>query len=125
MAPLAQALSTEFITLPEDKRTRTTLRVRVPPATEARPLTLPQRPNMSALYTRILGLWDIAESDVVPVTPMKVAFSWLDAEDRRRVMIMRKENDACLKYLLEQIDECPCWEEEDGLCLLDVDIMLK
>ena len=120
--PPAQGLSVESMTLPEYKRARTTLLVRLAPARRYRLLKLTQCPNASAFYAMVLGLWDIAESKVDEI---EVSFSWMDEEDRSKVMVVDKQQEAYFDYLLEQVDDCPCWDEEKGKCLLDVDILLK
>ena len=110
------------VSLPEHKQKRTTLIVRVLPEAEYQPLKLTASPNIESLYAQVLGAWNVVESEVAKVT---VTFVWMNPEDRMRVMVLNRHQEASFLYLLEQIEDSPCWEEDKRKCLLDVDILLK
>lgn len=112
-----QQSPTEPITLSQQKQYRTTLLVRVASSMEYQPLKLTTCPNLATFFDQVLSVCDVKPKNVAKVT---VTFLWLDLG---RTMVMNPNREACWTHLLEQVDEAPCWEEEMGRCMLDVEIV--
>ena len=102
----------------QDKLNRTTLIVRIAPSTEYTPLKLSECSSMSTFFSKVIGVWNLAEQDVAKI---KIVFKWKHADDPMRVMVM-SHNQACFAYMLEEVEGAP---DEKGKCLLDVDIVMK
>ena len=106
----------------EHKRNFTTFFVRVAPATKFQLLRRVEFTNVAAFYSQLLGIWDLSDSKVAEVT---VTFTWKSEMDKTRTMVLNKREEDCLSYLIEQIEESPCWQRDSGKCELDVEILLK
>lgn len=104
------------------KQKRTTLIVRVAPSAEYQPLKLSECATMAIVYAKCTGMWGIAEKDVAKLT---VTFTWMNASDRMRTMVINAHQEAGFAHLIEQVEDAPCWEDQKGRCFLDVDIVLK
>ncbi|KAK3174244.1 hypothetical protein OEA41_001488 [Lepraria neglecta] len=108
--------------LDQSKQNRTTLFVRVAPSAEYQPLKLSECTDLSTFFTKVLGAWALAEAKIGKVT---VAFNWMDVDDKMRVMFMNPNQEACFTHLIEEVEDAPCWNEERGKCMLDVEIVLR
>jgi hypothetical protein len=117
---VVQAPLAESPTLSLQKQYRTALLVRVSPLLEYQPLKLSALPTLSAFFDQVLGVWEVAPENVAKVT---VKFLWMDVADKMRTMVMNPSHEACWSHLLEQVDDAPCWDEEKGRCMLDVEIV--
>lgn len=117
---VVQAPFAESPTLSLQKQYRTALLVRVSPLLEYQPLKLSALPTLSAFFDQVLGVWEVAPENVAKVT---VKFLWMDVADKMRTMVMNPSHEACWSHLLEQVDDAPCWDEEKGRCMLDVEIV--
>lgn len=74
------------------------------------------------LRTRVrFDFWDTDESTVAEVTG---CFTWMDSQGRRKTMLLNKQKEVYFTYVLEQIGDCPCWEDGKGRCELDIDVFL-
>lgn len=108
--------------LSREKRNHTTMIVRVAPSPVFQPMKLSDCPNAETFYSQVLSLWEISSSDVYKVT---VTFTWMDMHDRLRTMVVNPQLESSFVYLLEQVDEAPCWDVSNGKCVFDVDIFSK
>ena len=111
--------------LPPEKQTRTTLIVRVAPSLEFLPLKLSECMTSEAFYSKVLGAWEVPRESLAKVT---VTFTWMDARDTMRTMVMNSQVEGCFTHLIEQVDEAPSWTEAPdgrGKCQLDVNIIRK
>lgn len=105
------------------KLKRTTLAIRIPPSLEYLPLRLSECSTPLTFYTKILSAWNIREENVAKIT---ATFTWMEAGDKMRTMVMNKAVDGCFEHLLEQVDEAP--EVEEGgraRWVVDVDVAVK
>ena len=120
--PPSQPLASS-INLTDHKLKRTTFLVRIPPSAEFQPLIFSDRPNMATFYAKVLDIWAVPEDGAAKVT---ITFNWKDPENRMRVMVLNRKNEASFPFLLKQIDDYPRWGDGGGgECQLDVDICLK
>lgn len=110
------------VLLPRHKQDRTILIVRVAHSLEFQPLRLGDCMTLETFYAKVLGVWNVAEENVAKIT---VTFKWMSVEDSMRTMVMNRSQDACLTFLIGQVDDAPCWMDEKGKCILDVGIVLK
>ncbi|KAK4696814.1 hypothetical protein P7C71_g1173, partial [Lecanoromycetidae sp. Uapishka_2] len=116
----AEQAPTYTTTLSLQKQQRTTLLIRVSPLAEYQPLRLSGCPDLQSFFYQVLSVW---EADPVNVAKVTVTFLWMDSDDKMRTMVMNPKREACWSHLLEQVDEAPCWDEEKGRCMIDVEIV--
>ena len=59
------------------------------------------------------------------VTELNLVFDWMDPGDYKKTMLHSGKREDDFIYLLEQIDECSCWESDTKKCLLAIDVFTK
>ena len=59
------------------------------------------------------------------VNGIKATFEWKAAEDSMKSITVRRTMPATFDFLMELVDEAPCWATEEGKCLVVVEPTLS
>ena len=87
------------------------------------PLKLRSCPTMSDLFNSVLSVCGMTDRPN-NVEALRAIFTWLPADDGSRTMLLKKDFEDSFEFLLETVDEAPCWETENGKCTVSIELVL-
>ena len=86
------------------------------------PLKLRSYPTISKLFTAVLsicGMVDYKDN----VDALRATLTWLPDDDPNRTMLLNKDFEDSFEFLLDTIDEAPCWDNENGKCTVNIEVV--
>lgn len=113
----------EPFALASHKLARTTLRIADPTSNTYTPLKLRSCATMSALFDKVLDICGLT-TQKEGVEALKLTFEWLDEADEERNMLLKDRYEDSFEFMLEMVDEAPCWGEA-GKCTVGVEVVMK
>lgn len=120
--PAAKSTKSSMPVLASHKLHRTTLRISH--SGSFTPLKLRSCRTISDLFDTVASICDMRHTaHRKTVGTLKATFAWLPANDSSRTMLLKEGLEDSFEFLLETIDEAPCWESENGKCTIHVEVV--
>jgi len=120
--PVAKSTTSSMPTLASHKLNRTTLRI--VHSGSFTPLKLRSCKTISELFDSVASICDLSQTTRRrTVSTLKATFSWIPENDSSRTVLLKEGFGDSFEFLLETIDEAPCWETEDGKCTVHVEVV--
>jgi len=120
--PVARSTISSMPALASHKLNRTTLRISH--SGSFTPLKLRSCRTISDLFDTVANICDLNRTaHRKTVSALKATFSWLPENDSSRTMLLKEGLEDSFEFLLETIDEAPCWETENGKCTVHVEMV--
>jgi len=120
--PVTKPATSSMPTLASHKLNRTTLRISH--SGSFTPLKLRSCKTISELFDAVADICDLSQTaHRKTVSTLKATFQWIPANDSSRTMLLKEGLEDSFEFLLETIDEAPCWETEYGKCTVNIEVV--
>lgn len=115
--------STPGMAIDAKKQKNTTLWISVPSSSDAVPLKLRSCMTVSSLFDSALTICGLADKQA-KVSGLRTRFGWKQNVDLNKFLMLKREFPDSFEIFLEIINKLPCWGEEDGHCVVTVEVVL-
>lgn len=86
------------------------------------PLKLRSCATISSLFDTVKDLCGLNYTGE-QIQTLKVIFTWISEGDSNRSILLKEQYKDSFEFLLETVDEAPCWESDSGRCTVDIEVV--
>lgn len=105
------------------KQKNTALWISIPSSSDAVPLKLRSCMTISSLFDSALTICGLADQQA-KVSGLRTRFGWKQNVDLNKFLMLKREFPDSFEIFLEIINNLPCWGNEDGHCVVTVEVVL-